>query len=195
MLHTTTRLNLAAVIAALLTTGATGAGQGPSVDVTSQAVAAFEQSTRDYATLHRRLEEPIGAIRLGMSAAAINRHIQLLATAIRVERADAQAGAFFTPALATELRASVHTALDEHGYTVADVLAHGRVAGVDYARVRLQVNDTFPLILGVAMLPCVIDTLPALPSELQYRIVGRDLVLIDVHAIVIVDMLTNLLIQ
>lgn len=115
MLHTTTRLNLAAVIAAILTTGA---GQAPSPDLTSEAVAAFEQSA------------------------------------------------------------------------AADVLAHGRVAGVDYARVRLQLNDTFPWILGVAMFPCLIDALPALPSVLQYRIVGRDLVLIDVHASLIVDILT-----
>jgi hypothetical protein len=193
--HTTTRLNLAAVIAATLVTGASGGAQGPSIDVTSQAVAAFDRSTSDYASLHRRLEEPIGSIRLGMSVDAINRHIQLLATAIRVERADAQAGAFFTAALATELRARVQRALDEHGYTAADVLAHGRVPGVDYARVRLQVNDTFPWVLGVAMLPGVIDALPALPPELQYRIVGRELVLIDVHAMVIVDILTNLLIQ
>ena len=45
------------------------------------------------------------------------------------------------------------------------------------------------------MFPCVVDVLPALPSELQYRIVGRDLVLTDVHASVVVDILANVLIQ
>lgn len=189
----TTRLSLAAAIAAVLTTGAAGAGQGQPSAVASPAVAAFEQSMRDYASLHRRLEEPIGSIRLGMSVEAVNHHIQALAAAIRAERAGARAGELFTPALATELRARVNTALVEHGYTAADVLAGGRVPGVDYARVRLQVNDTFPWILGVAMFPCVIDALPALPAELQYRIVGSDLVLIDVHASVIVDVLSNLL--
>lgn len=176
-----------------MTIGATGAGQAPSPDVTSPAVAAFEKSTRDYVSMHRRLEEPIGSIRLGMSVEAINRHIQELATALRAERADAKAGEFFTAALADELRHRVDAALVEHGYTAADVLADGRVAGVDYTRVRLQVNDTFPWILGVAMFPCLIDALPALPSELQYRIVGRDLMLIDVHASLIVDILPNLL--
>ena len=75
------------------------------------------------------------------------------------------------------------------------MLAHGRVAGVDYARVRLQVNDTAPWILGVTMFPCLVDALPALPPVLQYRIVSRDLVLIDVHASLVVDILTNVLIQ
>jgi L,D-transpeptidase ErfK/SrfK len=188
-------VRLAAAIAALLTTVAAAARQVPSPEVTSQVVAAFEQSTRDYASLHRRLEEPIGSIRLGMSVEAINRHIEELAAAIRAERAAARGGEFFTPALAIELRARVDRALVEHGYTVADVLAHGRVPGVDYARVRLRVNDTFPWILGVAMLPCVVDAMPALPSELQYRIVGRDLVLIDVHASLVVDLLASLLVD
>ena len=195
MRQTTGRLRLAAVIAALLTTGAAGARQVPSPEATSQAIAAFEQSTRDYASLHRRLEEPIGSIRLGMSVEAINRHIQELSAAIRAERATARGGELFTPALAIELRSRVRAGLVEHGYTAADVLAHGRVAGVDYTQVRLRVNDTFPWILGVAMFPCVVDALPAIPPELQYRIVGRDLVLIDVHASLIVDILPNLLIE
>ena len=186
-------LRLAAALAVAVASAAAGAGQAPSPEGTRQAVAAFEQSARDYQSLHQRLEEPIGSIRLGMSVEAINRHIQELATAIRAERAAAQAGEFFTPALAAWLRTRVHTALVDHGYTAADVLAAGRVAGVDYARVRLRVNDTFPWILGVAMFPCVIDVLPALPAELQYRIVGRDLVLIDVHASLIVDILSELL--
>jgi hypothetical protein len=45
------------------------------------------------------------------------------------------------------------------------------------------------------MFPCLIDALPPLPSELQYRMVGGDLVLIDVHASVVVDILTNVLNQ
>jgi len=35
--------------------------------------------------------------------------------------------------------------------------------------------------------------LPALPPELQYRMVGRDLVLVDVHASLIVDILPQAL--
>ena len=190
---TTTRFRVAATAIAVLITGAIAGAQAPSPVVTSRSVAAFERSTRDYASLHQRLEEPIGSIRLGMSVEEVNRHIQQLAAALRVERAGAQAGEFFTPALAEELRERVTRSLIEHGFTAADAVAHGRVAGVDYARVRLQVNDTFPWILGVAMLPCLIDVLPALPSVLQYRIVGSDLMLIDVHASLIVDILPNVL--
>ncbi len=41
------------------------------------------------------------------------------------------------------------------------------------------------------MWPCVLDALPRLPHELQYRFVGRDLVLVDTHADLVVDILRN----
>jgi hypothetical protein len=39
----------------------------------------------------------------------------------------------------------------------------------------------------------MIEALPPLPDELQYRIVGRDLVLVDVHANLVVDILREAL--
>jgi hypothetical protein len=45
------------------------------------------------------------------------------------------------------------------------------------------------------MFPCVLEALPTLPPELQYRIVGDTLVLIDVHAGLIVDLLPHALIE
>ena len=55
------------------------------------------------------------------------------------------------------------------------------------------VNGRFPWMRGAAMWPCIIDALPPLPDELQYRIVGRDLVLVDVHANLVVDILREAL--
>lgn len=45
------------------------------------------------------------------------------------------------------------------------------------------------------MFACVIEALPPLPAELQYRIVGDDLVLIDVHASLVVDILPRALLD
>jgi hypothetical protein len=43
------------------------------------------------------------------------------------------------------------------------------------------------------MFPCIVAALPALPPELQYRIVGDSLALIDVHAGLILDVLPDAL--
>ena len=159
----------------------------------SEPVRAFMTATRDYAQMHRRLERQIGPIEITTSIDQINRIIQQLATAIRAERLDAKQGDFFTPALAPELRARINEALLADGFTADDVIRAGRVDGIDYERVALRVNGTFPWLLGAAMFPCVIQALPELPPELQYRIVGTDLVLIDVHASLIVDILPSAL--
>ena len=93
---------------------------------------------------------------------------------------DAKQGDFFTPAVARQLRGRIYDALLANGLTASDVRIASRVDGVDSERIILNVNDTFPWILGAATFPCVLEVLPALPPELQYRIIGNDLVLIDV---------------
>src|SRR5207248_4892695 len=59
---------------------------------------------------------------------------------------------------------------------------------------NLQVNDSYPQ--GVPLQstpPSLLLDLPKLPSELEYRIVGRDLVLRDVKANLIVDFINNVI--
>lgn len=158
---------------------------GPSV----QPLTAFERATHDYVLMHRRLEGAVEPIEPSTAVDDINRKIQQLATAIRAERPDAKQGDLFTPPLSRLLRGRIQEAFTEQHYTVDDALVSSRVDGVDYTRVKLQVNDTFPWELGAAMLPWLIKVLPPLPPELQYRMVDDLLVLIDVHASLIVDIL------
>lgn len=179
---------LAAMVLAFLVASA-GAVFAQSPDLSVQPLTAFETATRDYVLMHRRLEGAVGPIELSTAIDDINRKIQQLATAIRAERPDAKQGDFFTPPLSRLLRGRIQEALTEQHYTVDDARVTSRVDGVDYTRVKLQVNDTFPWVLGAAMLPCLIEVLPPLPPELQYRLVDDVLVLIDVHASLIVDIL------
>ena len=163
--------------------------QSPAPD--PQVVATFTAATTDYASMHRRLEQGVGTFDVNTPIDSINRMIHELAAAIRSERPDARMGDLFTQELGNQLRARVSAALGQNGLTAYDVYLSQHVDGIDPFTVRLRVNDTFPWILGAAMFPCLIEALPPLPPELQYRIVGSDLVLIDVHASLIVDILPN----
>ena len=182
-----------AVVLSIGTTAAVTLAQ--SVTPVSPEVAAFTTATRHYVDMHRRLEQLVGPITLNSSVESINRSMKALATAIRAERPDARPGDLFTPALGRELRATVGGALLEHGLSATAVRTNELLAGIDPTTVHLRVNGTFPWGLGVSMLPCVIEALPPLPTELQYRIVGNDLVLIDVHASLIVDILPGILVD
>ena len=45
--------------------------------------------------------------------------------------------------------------------------------------------------LGAWMWPALLHALPTLPEDLQYRIVDNDLVLVDLHASLVVDILED----
>ena len=156
---------------------------------------AFITATREYAALHRRIEQELGPIEINADPATIRRAVEAMANAMRAERWDAKQGDFFTPALASELRQRVNSALIEHGFTSDDIRFAEWLDGIDPSTAALAVNGAFAWKFGSAMFPCVIAALPPLPPELQYRVVGNTLVLIDIHASLIVDLLPNALIE
>lgn len=184
----------AMTLIALIALSLAGAA-GSAFAQTSEAaiIEAFTESARQYALLHRRAEAGIPPIDRTADLAAITDGIAKLAGVIRVERRDARQGDLLTPAIAPLLRERIAAALAEHEVSVADLLAAEAAAGVDGPLVPLNVNDSFPWRYATGMLPCLIEALPELPPELQYRIVGYTLVLVDVHASLIVDLLPDAL--
>jgi hypothetical protein len=155
------------------------------------AVERFMAATRNYAALHRIIELSVPPIDITSDPAAINRATRQLAAVLRAERQNAKAGDLFTDDVAPVLRARIAEGLADRGLTPGDVLMAEAVEGIDSAGALLRVNGTFPWLYASAMFPCVLQALPELPPELQYRLVGRTLVLVDVHASLIVDLLPN----
>jgi len=170
-----------------------GTAHAQSAAPAAQPLAAFDAATRNYVEMHRRLEDAVGRITINSSAESINRSMQALFAAIRAERPDAQQGDFFTPAVAELLRERVNRALFENGFSAADLLISERNVGIDPSLARFTVNGPFYWAFASMMFPCVIEALPRVPLELQYRIVGSDLLLIDVHVSLVVDILPGVL--
>jgi hypothetical protein len=185
------RAALAAVVAFLLAIA--GNGWAQPVASADEALAAFAAATRDYAQLHRRVEQQLGPVDINARPEAIARAIELMAAAMREARPQARQGDFFTPALVPYLRSKVARALADAGLTRDDVRISELVEGIDSSAATLRVHDMFPWALCTPKVPCVMAALPDLPPELQYRIVGDHLVLVDVHASLIVDVLPDAL--
>lgn len=183
---------IAAALAVVMLAGAPIALAQVSSDP-SPAVREFTDATRAYALLHRQLERNVPALEVTSNPEAIHRAVQAMAAAVRAARADARPGEFFTDALAVELRDRIAGALAASDFTPDDVYANEAAEGIDAPMAPLRVNGSFPWLYATSMFPCVLDALPALPPELQYRIVGNTLVLIDVHADLIVDLLPYVL--
>ena len=153
-------------------------------------VEEFLNATREYMTLHQRIEEQQPAVRLTENENEIGDSTSLLASAIRTARISAREGDVFRPPIAEYLRALIGRTLQINEIPPGDLLAANLEEADEFAELPV-VNGSFPWGRGAMMWPCLLEVLPPLPEGLMYRFVGRDLVLLDIHADLIVDILRD----
>jgi hypothetical protein len=176
------------LIATVLAVGPTHGAPGTTTD---DVLHRFEQSIQHYMAVHHAVEHQLPALAVTADAHAIDLAVTMRAAGIRLARATAGQGDIFATDIARVFRARIAKALESHDYLVADLLLPPDEDG-DTPPPAL-VNGTFAWRTAIATPACVLATLPSLPEELQYRFVGRDLVLVDVEANLIVDVLPDAL--
>jgi hypothetical protein len=113
--------------------------------------------------------------------------------AVRRAHEDARQGELFTPQVSMLFRTTLADAVEEMGLTPEDLIAEMHF-DVPSFLLPLRVNDRAPWLRAVPAPDCVLMALPALPYELQYRLVYGDLVLFDVDLGLVVDVLPNALV-
>ncbi len=150
----------------------------------TRAVVEFQRAADSYAFLHRQVERRLGLAhrRAGKPVDAIES--SELATAIIAERSHASEGTLFTPGVVMMFRQVAGRA--------------SRVPDCDPGELRSGVWEMFHQINSPATATrpinrCIATALPALPDELEYRSAGTVLLLVDVHANLVVDVLPALL--
>ena len=175
----------------LIATLFAGPTHGAPGTTTDDVFHRFEQSIQHYMTVQRAVEHQLPALTVTADAHAIDLAVTMRAAGIRLARATARQGDIFAPDIARVFRARIAKALESHDYLVADLLLPPDEDG-DPPPPPL-VNGTFAWRTAIATPGCVLATLPSLPEELQYRFVGRDLVLVDIEANLVVDVLPDVL--
>lgn len=155
-----------------------------------EALFQYRAAVNAYAQLHREAVAglPIGGLCGGPEQLELTR--QELASEIRRARSTPRQGAIFTRDIATIFRGRLARALADLEMEAADVLSPGpgerRVR-----RLTLEVNGFYPWEEGPPRWQELFWALPSLPEELEYRLVGGDLVLLDVNARLVVDILVD----
>lgn len=169
-----------------------------SSEVTSAQDGAkeFQAAIQKYLTLHKKAVGTVPSIGKDVTdAAVIAKHEKQVADAIRALRPDAKMGDIFTP----DVRQMVTTAVKQkiggrEGVDAkATILGEGNPKSADSATpVDLSVNAPYPLNAPLSTVPpSVLMALPTLPKELEFRFVGRNLILRDTQGNMIVDVLPN----
>jgi len=183
------RLWSSALVAAALAASTVGVGTVSAQSATG-GLQLFDQRIAAYAQLHARIHAAVPWVPTDDTSVLVRRRADLGA-AIRAERADAKQGEMFDAATAAALRD-----------IVADVLR-----GVDVERLlvdlyedcetpvgyRPLVNASYPDWATHQMPVALLMALPALPTGIQYRLIDHDLLMWDVDADVIIDVLPDAL--
>lgn len=161
---------------------------------TEHALQQFDERVAAYVALRTRAAASVPPVEVLSDMARIQAQIDGLAGAIRSARRAARPGDLFAAEVRLVLRIEIRDALAAAGIAVEDLraaLEEEAEPGADVPFVGI--NEPYPWAFGSAVPPMLIDALPALPVELQYRFIGRDLLLIDVEADLVVDTLPQAL--
>jgi len=151
-------------------------------------MSQFVNRVYDYVELHRRaaagIEQPLCS-----DPEEIGRQADALGNAIRLARQRAKEGDIFTMAAGEMFRTKIAALVRRSNFDVPGFLARH---GGDDGELEVHVFGTLPWRTHLALTPFVRE-LPELPPELEYQFVGRHLVLVDVAANIVVDVLRDAL--
>lgn len=182
----------ALVVALSLIAAGVLAGQdaAPNKEQTDDAEAFKEFTGRveEYLKLRKTIEKRLPPMKNKEELPEmIAAHQQALARKIREARPHARPGDVFTHATREAFRHVIRSVFQDPQTATARATSRQRDTGKG---VRLQVNGIYPDDVAETTFPStLLQKLPTLPDELAYRIVGRDLVLVDRNANLVVDLL------
>jgi hypothetical protein len=154
------------------------------------SLSEFETNLRHYMKLRKAASESVPELKKKDDAAAIIAHEQALAAAIRKARPNARPGDILTPAAQKYFRSlTMAQVRARDGVAVKETLKQGNPpADKEGADVKLQTNGTYPKSAPKSTMPAsLLARFPELPEELEYRFIGRNLILLDTAANLIVD--------
>lgn len=160
--------------------------------VEERAMAGFATAIDHYVALHRRLERSLPPEQMFDDPEDMFAAREALRLAIVSARPNAREGNVFAAGIAGVIRERLDAVMRQHHYSPREVLAainEERLPGMPDP----EVNGEFPWGIGSMVWPRLLQALPPLPHELEYRFSNRDLVLLDVHANLVVDILPDAL--
>jgi hypothetical protein len=172
-------------------TAATAARQ-PRMD--REEVEEFLEEVREYLEHRDKARVELPKLREQAEPEEVTAYAKQLADNIRNRRRGAKQGDVFTPKLARGFKRVFAYELSRSGHDRKVVLTEGNPTG-DEERItppKVVVNGQYiPAAPLSTVPPTVLLALPTLPEEVEYRFVGRSLILRDAVANLIIDFIPN----
>jgi hypothetical protein len=176
-----------------LVSGQAAAQFHPSLATNAQQAASatdalacddFSRAVDHYASTRTRVQSEVPPLRVTSNVAEIRDRSNALAFAIQRARGNARQGEFFDSRCGGAIRQRLAQALD--GVDVPEFLEALKDEPAD--RRAPQIHMRYPVAASMATMPAnLLNVLPELPPIVEYRFIGRTLVLRDVDAALILD--------
>lgn len=182
---------LAAPAAPMAAQGTVAARREPRMD--REEVEEFLEEVEEYLEHRDKARAELPKLREQAEPEEVTNYAKQLADNIRARRRGAKQGDVFRPKLARGFKRVVAYEL-RAGHDRKVVLTEGNPTG-DEERIRppkVVVNGQYlPAAPLSTVPPTVLLALPTLPEEVEYRFVGRSLILRDAVANLIIDFIPN----
>lgn len=162
--------------------------QAPAYAKAGTALQQFDQAIADYMALRNRLRGEISGPVKDSTSSQVTNASDALAAGIQRARAKARVGTIFSPAITVVIKKQIADAIRTEN--LAPVLAD--IDDEKAVNLKPTVHLRLPVSAQMATMPAsLLKVLPILPKELEYRILGPDLVIRDVDASLILDYIPN----
>ena len=157
----------------------------------ARALQDFNNRVQNYLKVHRQAEQKFGLtvhLKAVRSAHEIIRRQHAMAEHIGGLRNKANEGDLFT----SEIRGYFSRQLDTAYQANPEGISASLACVSEIVEQKLKPNDVYPETWDYNMMPpTMLLHIPRLPQELEYRIVNKDLIIRDVEANMIVDVMRN----
>jgi hypothetical protein len=184
-----TRLVAAVAFATVAHVSTVSAQEKPRVNPPAAVVGDFKERVDKYAELRKKADDSAPPLKKTEDPAKIRAAQQALVERIGAARAGTKRGDIFTPEITAYFRRLLRPEVKEAGTKAAlkdDDPAPGTVP--------FKINGPYPDKQPLATVPPnILATLPQLPKDIDYRFVGKYLILRDVRANMIIDYIPNAL--
>jgi hypothetical protein len=159
---------------------------GQPMNSQGAATLEFQKRIQAYMKIHNEAEGKVPNLKRTDDPVEISGREKALAEMIMTLRAGAQPGEIFAPEYQPYFIQIVQDDFKKRTAADRKALVHELPKGV----MKVSINTVYPTTLPLITFPAtLLRSLPDLPPELEYRIVGRHLLLRDVKANLIVDAL------
>lgn len=166
---------------------------GPLSEADAKALATMNERIKDYLTVHDKIEKALPKLPKEASPQEIDGNQREFERLLRAERASAKQGDIFTADAEPVIRRLLAAVFaGPEGKQLKSSIMDENV--VDPVQLKVRVNARYPDSVPLTTIPPqVLQTLPELTEDLEYRFVGDWLVLLDSHAHLIADYLKDVL--